>query len=96
MEIAREQLVETDEQIEAAFDELGYGCCADGLGYGLADEIEKFRQARKAWADAGRIETDTPDVLVIEKCHATRGQPRRDVVLIRFGEFCAIYGLDGD
>lgn len=96
MEIAREKIDATDEQIEAAFDELGYGCCADGLVYGLADEIEKFRQARKEWSDPGRIETDTTDVLVVEKCQATRGQPRRDVAMIRFGEFCAIYGLDGD
>jgi hypothetical protein len=96
MEIAREQLTETDEEIEAAFDELGYGLCVENLAFGMADEIEKFRQARKNYSDPGRIEDDTPDLLVIEKCQATRGQARRDVALIRFGEFCAIYGMDGD
>lgn len=96
MEIGREQITATDEEIEAAFDRLGYAVTADTLAYGLADEIEKFRQARKTWSDPGRIEEDTPDVLVVEKCQAVRRQPRRDVVLVRFGDYCAIYGLDGD
>jgi len=96
MEIAREQLAETDEQIEAAFDALGYCCSADSLAYGLADELNNFRVARKSWTDPGRVETDEPSCIVIERCQAVRGQTRRDVVLIRFGEFCAIYGMGSD
>ena len=94
MEIAREQLIETDEQIEAAFDKLGYCFVAEDGPYFPADEMNRIREARKNWSDRGRIETDTPDVLVIERCQATSGQRRRDLVAVRFGEFCAIYGAD--
>ena len=95
-DIAREKLTQSDDEIEAAFEELGYGLTINNLCFGPCDEIDDIRAARKEWANPGRVTTDEADVLVIEGAQATRGQRRRDVAVIRFGHYCAIMGADMD
>jgi hypothetical protein len=92
--IAREKISATDDEIEAAFDDLGYGLTVDDLSFGPADEIENFRRDRREWSDPGRVVEDEPERLVIERAQAVRGQPRRDIALIRFGDYVAIMGMD--
>jgi hypothetical protein len=92
--ISREALPQTDAEIEAAFDALGYGLCVSDLSYFPSDEMDAIRAARRDWSDPGRIETDDPNHLVITRAQATRGQTRRDVVVVRFGAYCAVYGAD--
>lgn len=91
---SREDLPQTDEEIESAFDALGYGLTVDDLSFGDADEIEAFRQNHTRWNKPGRVTKNTADVLVIEAAQAVKGQRPRDVALVRFGEFCAIMGCD--
>lgn len=90
----REDLPQSDEEIEAAFEEMGYGICVTDLCFAPASEIAAFTTARAQWSDPGLLVEATPDLLHVEKAQAYRGQPRRDVVMIRFGEHCAIYGCD--
>ena len=99
MTIARHLITATNDQIESAFSALGYGISADpeygdDLSYGPAREMDEFRRDRLAWNCPGHIVTDTADALEIQGAQARKGQRRRDVVMIRFGEFVAILGLD--
>lgn len=99
-DIDRENIQATNEEIEAAFEEHAgialsadpeYGC---DVSFGPASEMDAFRHDRMQWRNPGQLETDTEEVLYIRDAQALKGQRRRDVVLIRFGEYCAIYGMD--
>ncbi len=95
MDIDRNELTNyTDEQIEEAFDVLGFGLSVEDLAFGRADEIESFRKDRHNWQVAGKIEKNSDDVFWVSGAQAVKGQRRRDVVIIRLGKHCAIYGLD--
>ena len=96
---SRDRIPASDDEIATAFSKLGYGIsadpeCGDDLSYGPAAEIDEFRTARRAWHNPGKVITHTPDALEIIGAQTRKGQRRRDVVLIRFGEYCAIYGMD--
>ena len=84
-DVPRTQIQASDEEIETAFSNLGYSLTVEDLSFGAADEISAFRTIRKQWAKLGRVSTDAA---------ATAGQRKRDVVIIRFGKYCAIYGMD--
>jgi hypothetical protein len=42
----------------------------------------------------GRIIKDTDDCFIVEDARAMKGQQKRTVCLIRFGEYVAISGMD--
>lgn len=94
-DIARELLSESDEEIEETFNSLYLvGLAIDDLCFGPAAEIDDFRSGRRQWANPGRVVRDDDRVFAVEGAQAVRGQARRTVILIRFGEYCAIYGMD--
>lgn len=93
MQIDRNLIPMSDDEIEAKFDVLGYGLCVSDLS--LADDtIDDFlaARARGSWREAGRIDTHTADTLVIRDVQPAKGQPRRDVVVIDLGPARALYG----
>ena len=92
--ISRDALPQTDDEIEAAFDDLGYGVTVNCVSYFTADMIADLRAARKSWTQPGSVEEDTDDLLLIRDAQAVKGQRRRDVVAVRFGDYCAVYGSD--
>jgi hypothetical protein len=97
--IARELISASNLEIEAAFEKLGYSVSADpeyglDISFGPASEIDEFRKNHSGWSDPGHLVTNTPDALEIIGARASRGQRKREVVLIRFGQYCAIYGMD--
>ena len=96
--IERTAIQATDEAIEAAFSAHGYGICADAderdLSYAPAEELARFKAARNGWAERGTVLTNTVDAFVVERVQPFKGARRRDVVVIRFGDFVAIYGMD--
>jgi len=68
----RALITASNDEIEAAFQALGYGVSADpeygeDVCYGPASEMEDFRAARQNWLNPGRV---------------------------KFGAYCAIYGMD--
>ena len=94
-DIARELLPQSDEEIEEAFNSLHLvGLAIDDLCFGPATEIDDFRRGRKEWAKPGRVVRDDGRVFAVEEAQAMRGQARRTVILIRFGDYCGIYGMD--
>lgn len=96
IQIDRNLISLTDEQIEQLFEDYArIILAADGdVIYGPASEIEVFRSARKSWARPGVVDHDDDEALVISDCAAVKGQPKRDVVLIRIGDYVAIHGMD--
>ena len=93
--IARDMISATDEEIEEAFSEVAQiGLTVDNLCFGDLAEIDAFRSARSGWSSPGNIETDDETGFHVSRAAARKGQSRRDIVLIPFGEFCAIYGVD--
>jgi hypothetical protein len=50
------------------------------------------RTASMGWAQPGEIEEDTGDVLFLRDAQPIKGDSRRKVIVVRFGDFCAVYG----
>jgi len=79
----------TDEQIEAAFEQLG-GECNMNTEYGsidlvtTQDTLADFLAAAKNYNDHGAIELDG-DTLVIRGAQVRKGDVRRDLYVIDFG-----------
>lgn len=93
-DLPRTALPQTDEEIEAAFEALGLYLSIEDLCFGPASEIDAFRAARAGWATPGKVEKSECDVFHVSGAQARRGQTRRDVAVVRFGDCCAIYGAD--
>lgn len=93
-EVSRDLIPLTDDEIEARFEEYGYGLCVSNLSFAPAEEIDHFRAARVGWALPGEIEYDEPGLFVVSDARATKGQAKRDIAIIVFGEVAAIYGAD--
>jgi Holliday junction resolvase-like predicted endonuclease len=80
----------TDDQIETAFDDLG-GACNMDTEYGAIDlittqdTIEQFVEAAKNYNDHGAIEK-TESTLIIRNAQVRKGDVRRDLYVIDFGE----------
>ena len=88
--IERQKIAASDEQIEGAFEAAGIMTTAADLLYMPASEMDAVRAARKNWAEAGTVTVDTADTLIIEGAQSAKGQPRRDITMIKLGDFCAI------
>lgn len=92
----------TDEQIDEAFASVGFSIA---VGYGDEDKVaitdeslDDFVSAREGYANAGaarrlsaRVGGATYPALLVERCQVARGQPRRDLVVIDFGDVRAAY-----
>ena len=81
----------TDEEIEARFDDLGFGLTIANLTF-TELTIDDIKAARKKWNEPGRIEDEEADYIMIDRAQPTAFQPRRSVVMIDFGAVRAIYG----
>lgn len=90
--VSRDLLPQTDEEIEAAFDDEGFCVSISDLTFATADEFEVIKAARKGWNELGSIRDDEPNLWAVERAQPMKGQPRRDVMIIRFGDFIAIDG----
>ena len=80
----------TDDQIEAAFDKLGFGVYADDLAV-TTESITDFLEARKGWAKPGIVERNADGELVIVDAQSAAGRPRGSVVVVDFGDVRAVY-----
>lgn len=79
----------TDEQIEAAFNDC---CTVDDLSF-TRDTLADFRAAREKYAEPGRIEKNTESAWELSKAQVSRGQPRRSIRVVDFGEVRAFIEL---
>lgn len=86
----------TDDQIEQLFEDVANIALAadEDVVYGPASEIDDFRAHRKGWARPGLVERDDQEAFVVREAAALKGQPKRDIVLIRVGDYVAIHGTD--
>lgn len=89
------------EQIDALFEELGYGIASDPQWGGndivfTAGTLEDFAEAaRTSWAECGRItegEEGGYRYWMAERVQPAKGQPRRDVIVFDLGDIRAAYG----
>jgi hypothetical protein len=85
----RNEIFLTDEQIEAAFDDIGYATDIDSIAF-TREALDHFRAARGEWAECGRITDDTDNVFAVAKAQVKKGEPRRNVVVIDFGAVRAV------
>lgn len=89
----RNEISFTDEQIEAHFDEQNVlGGCIDNVVF-TRDTLADFRTARAGYSDRGTLDEDTLGgfpALVMEDVQATRGQPRKSIVVIDYGTVRAV------
>ena len=76
----------TNEQIEAAFDDLGYGITFDELTIIDAATRTDIRLARKDWNRPGLVEQDDEEAFIVLDAQPMAGQPRRTVVILPVGE----------
>ena len=98
-QIDRKMIQATDEQIEAALEAAlpQYPkplVTIEDVTFGSLNEMDHFRQALASWRRPGTVIRDDADALVIEMASATKGQAQRDIALVRFGDYVAIYGVD--
>lgn len=85
----RDEILLTDEQIEAAFNETGYATDIDCITL-TRDTLDNFRAARQGWAEWGRITDDTETVFAVEKVQVRKGDRRGPLVVIDFGAVRAV------
>lgn len=86
----RDTIELTDEQIENKFDELGYGLTVEDLVF-TRESVEDFKKALKNDYTDGFIDDEGSDFLIMLNCQTRKSEPRRDVVIIDFGEVRAVY-----
>jgi len=83
----------TDEQRDLAvriFDELGYGCTPEKV-VATTDTVQSFIDACVEYKD---IDTDTIEelpVTIITGSQRQKGEPRKDLVIVDYGTFRAVY-----
>jgi len=81
----------TDEQIEEIFDEeTGYNVYVPNIVF-TRETIEDFKNARKDYSDRGTLTKDERGILVIEKAQTHKGKPRKNMLIIDFGDFRGLY-----
>lgn len=87
----RHLIAATDDEIEARFDELGVCLSVSDLVIERGT-IDTWRAARAGWARPGEIIDEEPDYMVIDRAQATRGAPRKKVVVVQYpGDVIAAY-----
>ena len=79
----------TDEMIESAFDNLGMGLMADEVVM-THETLDDFVEAARGYASHGAIER-TEKTLVICDAQPRRGDVRRDVYVVDFGDVRGCY-----
>lgn len=85
----RNEISQTDEQIEDIFAELGFGIAADEDVILTRETIADWKDSRQGWRAKGSVELDEP----VDDCHiyhvraaqTLKGRPRRDVIVVDFG-----------
>lgn len=87
--LSRDIIPLTDAEIEARFDALGASVTVDDLTF-TDESIEEFKAARADWREPGRIERDEDGELVVERCQAIAGTPRRTLYVVDFGAARAV------
>ncbi len=92
--VDRTQVPASDDEIEAAFSAYGYGLTVEELSFGPVEEMDHFKAARAKWAEPGQIFESTDTAFIVERVQPFKGSRRRDVVVLRFGDFVAIDGMD--
>lgn len=94
-EVTREMVKATDAEIAEAFGEDAetYYLIEDDLAFGLAAEVVDLGK-RQGWSDPGRLVRATADEFLAYGVQFAKGQQRRTVHAVRFGEHCAILGYD--
>lgn len=91
--VSRDKISQTDEQIEAIFDDQGIGLTVDDLVF-VTDTISDFLAGRQVWSQPGRIVEQTDELLVIDNVQPRKGTPRRTLVVADLGPARAVYGFD--
>lgn len=86
----RDEINLTNEQIEARFDDEGYGLTVDDLSF-TRETVADFAKARGSWHNAGALIDADDGKLVVRGCQAVKGQPRRDLIVVDFGSVRAVY-----
>jgi hypothetical protein len=79
----------TDEEIEAKFDDC---CTVEDLVF-TRDTLDDFRSARGNYAEPGKVEKDTATVWELSHAQTAKGQPRRSIMVVDFGEVRAALEL---
>jgi hypothetical protein len=93
----RNQIDLDDDALLAKFGEvarIGLGDVEEDLSFGPASEMLRFKEARRRWSQPGTVIRSDDEVFHVEGAQAFKGQRRRDIVIIRFGDVVAIHGLD--
>ncbi len=81
----------SDAEIEARFEEAGYGVTIGCLTF-TEFTIAELKAAQDNWNEPGYVYDEEDDYIVIERAQPMRGQPRRDVMIVDFGTIRAVYG----
>lgn len=92
MNEARARLAMSDGEIVERFERFGYRVSIAHIAF-TTETVDDFRQARKGWNLIGRLRTDEPGLLIIEKTQPRAGQPTRDVVVVGLGGSRAVMGV---
>lgn len=79
----------TDDQIEAAFQKIGVNLCAEEVTF-TADTLADFESARSQYAEAGHIEDRTDKHLVVRGVQVRKGDKRKDLFVVDFGDRRAV------
>lgn len=85
----RDQITLTDEQIEAAFDAIGYATDIDSLIF-TRETLDDFRAARQGWNEPGQITDDDATIFAVYKPQIRKGDRRDPIVVIDFGAVRAV------
>jgi hypothetical protein len=92
MNEARARLAMSDSEIVGRFERFGYKVSITHIAF-TTETVDDFRQARKNWNLVGRMRTDEPGLLIIEKAQPRAGQPARDIVVVGLGGSRAVMGV---
>lgn len=92
MNEARARLAMSDGELVERFKRFGYNVSIAHIAF-TTETVDDFRLARKNWNMIGRLRTDEPGLLIIEKAQPRAGQPARDIVVVGLGGSRAVMGV---
>ncbi|MDB5657155.1 MAG: hypothetical protein JWQ94_4768 [Tardiphaga sp.] len=92
MNEARGRISMSDSDIVERFERFGYRASISHIAF-TTETVDDFRQSRKKWNLVGRLKTDEPGLLIIEKAQPRAGQPTRDIVVVGLGGSRAVMGV---
>ena len=85
----RDEITITDDEIEARFEALGYGCTMENITF-TRDTMADFRVARLGYAKPGTVLCDDDDGMIFDGVQAAAGQPRRKLYIVDLGAVRAV------